>query len=94
MSNHGAFLFRTCKGGLNGLLFVTLLQQLLRGRKRPLHLVLDSLPAHKTKIVTDHVATTNGRLTLHFLPGDAPVLNPDDLIWSHAKRTGTARRPL
>jgi len=80
VSSHNAFWFRTCKGGLNGLLFVTLLQQLLRGRKRPLHLVLDSLPAHKTKIVTDHVATTNGRLPLHVLPVDAPVLNPDDLI--------------
>jgi len=67
---------------------------LLRGRKRPLHLVLDSLPAHKTKLVADYVASTDGRLTLHFLPGYAPDLNPDELVWSHAKRTGTARRPL
>ena len=94
VSSHGAFWFRTYKGGLNGLRFVTLLQQLLRGRKRPLHLVLDSLPAHKTKLVTDYVATTNGRLTLHVLPGYAPDLNPDERVWSHAKRTGTARRPL
>jgi len=94
VSSHGAFWFRTYKGGLNGLLFVTLLQQLLRGRKRPLHLVLDSLPAHKTKLVTDYVATTNRRLTLHFLPDYAPDLNPDELASSHAKRTGTARRPL
>lgn len=33
-------------------------------------------------------------LTLHFLPGYAPDLNPDELLWSHVKRTGTARRPL
>ena len=94
VSSHGAFWFRTYKGGLNGALFVTLLKQLLRGRKRPLHLVLDSLPAHKTKLVADYVASTDGRLTLHFLPGYAPALNPDELVWSHAKRTGTARRPL
>jgi len=24
----------------------------------------------------------------------APDLNPDKLVWSHVKRTGTARRPL
>jgi len=84
VSSHGAFWFRTYTGGLNGLLFVTLLQQLLRGRKRPLHLVLDSLPAHQTKLVADYVATTNGRLTLHVLPGYAPDLNPDALVWSHA----------
>ena len=23
-----------------------------------------------------------------------PELNPDELVWSHVKRTGTARRPL
>jgi len=94
VSSKGAFWFRTYKGGLNGTLFVTLLKQLLRGRRRPLHLVLDSLPAHKTNLVADYVASTDGRLTLHFLPGYAPDLNPDELVWSHAKRTGTARRPL
>ena len=37
------------------------------------------------------VASTNGRLTLHFLPGYAPDLNPDALLWSHVKRTRAAR---
>jgi transposase len=31
---------------------------------------------------------------VHYLPGYAPDLNPDELVWSHAKRTGNARRPL
>ena len=33
-------------------------------------------------------------LALHFLPGYAPELNPDELVWSHMKRTGVARNPL
>ena len=33
-------------------------------------------------------------MTLHFLPGYAPELNPDELVWSHVKRTGVARSPL
>ena len=52
------------------------------------------MPAHKTKAVTQYVAGLNGTLTLHYLPGYAPDLNPDELVWSYAKRTGTARRPL
>jgi len=45
--------------------------------------------------VREYIASTEGRLTfLHFLPGYAPDLNPDELVWSHVKRTGTARRPL
>lgn len=90
----GAFWFATYMGGLTGELFVELLQKLMYRRKKPLHLIVDGLPAHKKKVVKDYVANTAGRLTLHFLPGYAPELNPDELVWSHAKRTGNARRPL
>lgn len=90
----GAFWFATYHGGLTGELFVELLQKLMYRRKKPLHLIVDGLPAHKKKVVKDYVASTEGKLTLHFLPGYAPELNPDELVWSHAKRTGNARRPL
>lgn len=90
----GAFWFATYPGGLKGELFVTLLKQLMYRRRKSLHLVLDGLPAHKARLVQAYVASTHGKLTLHFLPGYAPELNPDELVWSHAKRTGNARRPL
>ena len=67
---------------------------MMRHRKKPVHLVLDSLPAHKKALVREYVESTRGKLTLHFLPGYAPDLNPDELVWSHVKRTGAARRPL
>jgi transposase len=38
--------------------------------------------------------SAKGRLTPHFLPGYAPELNPDELVWSYVKRTGVARTPL
>ena len=57
-------------------------------------MVLDSLPAHKAKMVQAYVESTKGKLELHFLPGYAPELNPDELVWNYVKRTGTAKRPL
>jgi transposase len=93
-SAKGAFWFCTYPGALNGEQFVDLLKQMMRHRKKPVHLVLDGLPVHKKTCVGDYVAATKGRLTLHFLPGYAPDLNPDELVWSHVKRTGVARRPL
>jgi len=90
----GAFWYCTYQGGLNAELFVGLLRRLMRHRSKPVHLVVDGLPAHKTKLVKDYVASTDGRLTLHLLPGYAPELNPDELVWSHVKRTGVARTPL
>ncbi len=90
----GEFWFCTYVGGLNGELFVTLLRQFMHRRRKPVRLILDSLPAHKTRVVREYVESTDGKLSLHFLPGYAPELNPDELVWSHVKRTGTARRPL
>lgn len=90
----GEFWFCTYAGALNGELFVELLKQMMRHRKKPVHLVVDGLPAHKRVIVREYVESTRGKLTLHFLPGYAPDLNPDELVWSYVKRTGTARRPL
>lgn len=90
----GAFWFATYEGGLSGELFVTLLKRLMFKRRKPVHLVIDGLPAHRKAVVKDYVASTNGKLTLHFLPGYAPDLNPDELVWSHVRRTGVARRPL
>jgi transposase len=94
VSAKGAFWFSTYAGGMNGERFAGLLKELMRHRKKPLHLVLDNLPAHKTAAVKDYVSSTNGKLTLHFLPGYAPELNPDELVWSHVKRTGVVRSPL
>src|SRR6202050_2223173 len=90
----GAFWYCTYHGGVTAELVVTLLRRMMRRRTKPVHLVLDGLPAHKTALVKAYVASTNGMLTLHFLPGYAPELHPDELLWGHMKRTGVARAPL
>jgi len=90
----GGFWYCTYEGGMTASLFVSLLRKMMRRRTAPVHLVVDRLPAHRTKLVQNYVASTNGLLTLHFLPGYAPELNPDELVWSHMKRTGVAKTPL
>ena len=51
---NGAFWFCTYTGALKADLFVTLLRKLMRGRRKPVQLVLDCLPAHKTARVRDY----------------------------------------
>ena len=94
VNSKGAFWFDIYSGALTGELFVILLKKLMFRRRRAVHLIVDGLPAHKKACVKHYVIGTQGKLTLHFLPGYAPDLNPDELVWSHAKRTGVARRPL
>jgi len=90
----GAFWYCTYEGGLSAEWFVSLLQRMMRNRVKPVHLVVDRLPAHKTARVKAYIASTDRRLTRHVLPGYAPDLNPDEWVWSHIKRTGAARTPL
>src|SRR5271157_4695152 len=94
VNSKGAFWYCTYQGGLIAELFVTLLKKMMRCRSKPVHLVVDGMPAHKTARVKEYIASTNGMLTLHYLPGYAPELNPDELVWSHMKRTGVARNPM
>src|SRR6266567_7149352 len=90
VNSRGGFWFATYKGGMSAELLIEMLKALMLHRKKPLYLILDSLPAHKAKIVQEYVASTKGRLELHFLPGYAPELNPDELVW---KELGPRRAP-
>ncbi|OLG41231.1 transposase [Xanthomonas oryzae] len=45
VNSKGGFWFAVYSGGLNGELFVDLLKRMMKGRRRPIHLVLDGLPA-------------------------------------------------
>src|SRR5262249_49974387 len=94
VNSKGGFWFATYKGGMSADLFVAMLQLIMRHRRRPLFLILDSLPAHKAKVVLDYGGATKGRPKLFLLPGHAPEPNPDEPGWSHMKPTGTGKRPL
>jgi transposase len=57
-------------------------------------LVLDGHPSHKAKLAFEYVESLKGRLELHFLPGYAPELNSDELVWNYLKHEGVAKKPL
>jgi transposase len=90
----GAFWYEIYTERLNAPRFVALLRHFMRGRQRPVFLVLDRHPAHIAKVVAHYVQHLAGRLELHFLPGYAPELNPDEFVWNHLKRQGVSKTPL
>ena len=90
----GAFWYEIYPERLNASRFVELLKHFMRGRKSPVFLVLDGHPAHIAKAVAQYVQSLKGRLELHFLPGYAPELNPDEFVWNHLKRQGVSKKPL
>jgi transposase len=90
----GAFWAVVFTGFLNATRFIEFLKAFLRTRRRPVFLVVDGHPAHRAKAVSAYVQSLKGRLELHFLPGYAPELNPDEFVWNHLKRQGVSKKPL
>jgi transposase len=89
----GEFWFEIYSERLNASRFIELLKHFMR-RRGKVFLVLDGHPAHVAKSVASYVQSLRGRLELHFLPGYAPELNPDEFVWNHLKRQGVSKKPL
>ncbi len=90
----GEFWYEIYTERLNATGFVALLVHFMRRRKGKVFLILDGHPAHVAKAVARYVQSLRGRLELHFLPGYAPELNPDEFVWNHLKRQGVSKTPL
>ena len=94
VNSKGAFWYNVYPGRLNGASFIQFLRDFMKRRRKTVYMVLDSLPAHKTKSVEAYVQSTQGKLELHFLPTYAPDTNPDEFVWHHLKQNGTSKKPL
>jgi transposase len=90
----GEFWFRVYTERLNKELFLHFLKAFLRGRRTPVMLVVDAHPAHRARLIAHYVQSLKGRLELHFLPGYAPELNPDEFVWNRLKKQGVSKQPL
>src|SRR5437867_10250034 len=90
----GEFWYEIYTERLNATRFITLLTHFMRRRKGKVFLILDGHPADIAKAVARYVQSLRGRLELHFLPGYAPELNPDEFVWNHLKCQGVSKTPL
>lgn len=90
----GAFWYNVYTGRFNAGRFKEFLADFLRYRRRPVFLVVDGHPAHKANLIKKYVQDLKGKLELHFLPGYAPDLNPDEFVWNHLRQKGVSKIPL
>jgi transposase len=79
------FYFKLYAGTIRKEQVVDFLKHLLRYIKGDLLVVWDGLRSHKSRMVKDFIASTEGRLTVEFLPAYAPELNPVEYLWGYWK---------
>jgi len=80
ISPRGAMRFMPVEGKITGDVFVDFLKRLIHNWPRPVFLIIDGHPVHKSVAVSRFVASTEGRLQLFYLPPYSPELNPDDQV--------------
>jgi transposase len=80
------FYFKLFPGAIKAPQIIEFLQLLMRHLRRPLLVIWDGLPGHRSAQVRDFVAAQGRRLTLEWLPGYAPELNPVEHLWGYLKQ--------
>lgn len=85
ISPRGEFRFMLYEKSMNAQRFIEFLKRLLHDESRPIFLVVDGHPVHRSRAVKKFVESTQGRLELHFLPPYSPEVNPVEQVWNHAK---------
>ena len=94
LSNTGGFWYHVYQGKFTADKCITCFKQFLKNRKKPVILIVDGHPVHKSKKVMDYIHSLGGMLEMVFLPPYAPDLNPDELVWNHMRNIGTSKKPL
>jgi transposase len=72
-------------GTVNATTVCAFLKRLRHGSNRPVFLILEEHPLHKSKKVQACVARFGGKLKLFCLPPDSPEMNPDEQVWRKVK---------
>lgn len=79
------FYFRLFPGAIKGAQIIEFLHALGRQIRRPLLVIWDGLPAHRSALVRAYLESLKGAVQIEQLPGYAPELNPTEYIWGHLK---------
>lgn len=94
ISPRGAMRFMTVEGKVTAAVFIDFLKRLIHSWPRPVFLIVDGHPVHKSVAVSRFVASTESKLQLFHLPPYSPELNPDEQVWNHLKNQGVGRQPI
>jgi transposase len=94
VSPKGQLRFMVVEGKVASVQFCQFLRRLVHNAPRPIFLILDGHPVHRSAKVKQLVESLEGRLQLFYLPPYSPELNPDEWVWNDLKNNGVGRMAI
>lgn len=82
------------RGGIRSAHVVRFLNALQHHRRRPVILLWDGLPAHRSRRTREALELHRDWLCVKPLPAYAPELNPVEQLWAHLDATTLANTPV
>jgi transposase len=91
VSPKGQMRFMVVEGRVASKQFCEFLRRLVYKTEKPIFLILDGHPVHRSAKVKKLVESTKGKIQIFFLPPYSPELNPDEHVWNDLKNNGIGR---
>lgn len=91
VNRQGQMRFMIEKDRLNAKVICRFLHRLMVGSSKPIFLIWDGHPVHKSSKVSEKVKSYDGKLRVYQLPGYSPELNPDEGVWREVKSNRLGR---
>jgi len=92
LTNRGQLAFMVFRDKFNGAVFLRFLRRLLRHTARPVFLIVDRHPVHRSALVQKWLEDHRQEIRLFFLPGYSPELNPDEYLNQDVKTNAVGRQ--
>jgi transposase len=92
ITNQGQLNFMVFKEQFRNEVFKEFLRRLVRQSKRKVFLIVDGHPVHRAKKIKQWVEENADHISLFFLPGYSPELNPDEILNQDVKSNSVGRK--
>jgi transposase len=92
ITNRGRLYFMVFESHFVTSIFVGFLRRLCKQISRPISLIVDSHPVHRSAAVRIEVEGYRGKIQLFFLRGYSPELNPDEYLNNDVKSSAVGRQ--
>ena len=90
----GQLQFMVVEGSVSSEQICDFLARLMHGAQKPVFLIWDGYPTHRSSIVRECIDSFEGKLEVFTLPSRSPELNPTEQVWNNVKNHGIGRKKV